>query len=1013
MAAVSSLTSVEAFVDALQKSRLLTAERLAAVREEAQAHVDPKQLARDLVKTGTLTKWQAVQLLHGFHTLVIGNYKLLDQLGSGPTGRTYLAEHAQMGRRHALKILSRLHTRRPGALKRFLTEAERASGLHHRHLSHIYDVSNEDDRYYVVMEYAEGQNLQQLVQRKERLSPRRSADYVAQAAEGLAHAHEQGVVHGGLKPSNLLVENDGNVKILDVGQSRLLIAGPAEAGAGESPADASAFQAPEQRGAGAAVDCRTDVYSLGSVLCFLLTGNSASSARDAATALQAREDVSAELAELCCRMMADDPGERPNGMGAVREALAALGALAPVPLPPPPPPPLPDSNDSSSGKLSLAKPAAGKDDSHRSKSKKPPVAKPLPDDAPHGDMAVIAPAEGIVVSAGKASAEEASPFAGLNLDIAPRGKSVSRKASRSTDRSVATPAKSAGESTPRRSLPAMVIVGGIASGVLALSAIAALLYLAFAGRGDQKLAQAASQRPARQAEATADRSEANNPADASLETNPETNPVEVDPNETKLAQPSAPPMSAAAAVEPGLEPAVGSDNGTAPPSVAEVAAAAGDGQTAPPQEEPSEPAPSQPPAEQPPSATTEKAPAPTESAAPPAAETATPAPAEAPPEPAASPESATEEPSQDSDPFAGFAATVSLPVLPETGEPAPEIMAPHVLGPCQIDPKALVIARLKGGETVSRTRHRFDLQAVDGTALQDWEIHLLGGDTTKTVATLGVKEGNLVFQWTAAGASEAAVVNLLRNCALDLRAGPKQLIVPLRKPVTGPPLVFDLTRPAASAKWSIDFLPDAKQIFVEAQKLEGVEHKRLQPAEAAPAGSDIVIWMGPAAETLYLGLRCSTSANARQVEVRGMVQTRIEGLTRGVERFNGRGLAGRLQQLDTQVAGLTLISRGAQEAEKDAEKRKRLKASYDQQMGALATQAEKIRNLLVFAAELSPTVHFRVYYLAEDHAVDLLVTEAPPEAAADDKRPARRGQADKKGKADKAAQADDPTADIR
>src|SRR5438067_12389488 len=99
MSALNPVASVEALLAVTEKNGLIAPKSLAKIREAAAKSNDPKQLARDLIKEGTLTKWQAGQLLHGYHQLTIGKYKLLDEIGTAPTGRIYLAEHAQMGRR--------------------------------------------------------------------------------------------------------------------------------------------------------------------------------------------------------------------------------------------------------------------------------------------------------------------------------------------------------------------------------------------------------------------------------------------------------------------------------------------------------------------------------------------------------------------------------------------------------------------------------------------------------------------------------------------------------------------------------------------------------------------------------------------------------------------------------------------------------------------------------------------------------------------------------------------------
>jgi serine/threonine-protein kinase len=290
---------------------------------------EPKQLARDLVKLGILTRWQAEQLLYGYHRLVIGKYKLLDQLGTAPTGRLYLAEHAQMGRRHTIKVLAKRLAANPQAVKQFLAAAQTACGLDHRNISHVYDVIQDHERHshYIVMEYVEGMDLDTLVQREGRLVALEAIDYLIQAAEGLSHAHAGGVVHGDLKPSNLLLDQTGTIKILEIGQ----------AGTGATPQTdpvdesiemaalgAVVFQPPELRGEAQAPEVSADVYSLGSVLAFLLTGQASIDAATATARLQERPELPPELIELCGRMMADNPADRLPTMGRVMEQLAPI-----------------------------------------------------------------------------------------------------------------------------------------------------------------------------------------------------------------------------------------------------------------------------------------------------------------------------------------------------------------------------------------------------------------------------------------------------------------------------------------------------------------------------------------------------------------------------------------------------------------------------------------------------------------------------------------------------------------
>src|SRR5438132_8175086 len=219
MAALTPVASVEALVSAIEKSGLLAADAMEKVREAAAKASDPKSLARDLVKGGALTRWQAEQLINGYHRLLVGNYKLLDQIGTSPTGRLYLAEHAQMGRRHTLKVLARRLALNAEAVKHFLDSARNACSLDHRNISHVYDVNQDRIGHYVVMEHIEGQDLEEMVERTGRVNADQALDFLRQAAEGLAHAHANGVVHGDLKPANLLRDHSGTIKILEIGQA--------------------------------------------------------------------------------------------------------------------------------------------------------------------------------------------------------------------------------------------------------------------------------------------------------------------------------------------------------------------------------------------------------------------------------------------------------------------------------------------------------------------------------------------------------------------------------------------------------------------------------------------------------------------------------------------------------------------------------------------------------------------------------------------------------------------------
>ena len=157
-------------------------------------------LARRLAAKGLLTRWQVSQLLRGRETLRFGNYKLCEEIGRGPYGRVFLAEHIQLHRAVTIKILTRRLTRDKTVLDRFLEEAGRAARLSHPNVAHVLDIDSARDRYYMVMEYVPGEDLERLIQRNGRLSPAAVSDYLLQAARGIHSAHQAGVVHGDLSP---------------------------------------------------------------------------------------------------------------------------------------------------------------------------------------------------------------------------------------------------------------------------------------------------------------------------------------------------------------------------------------------------------------------------------------------------------------------------------------------------------------------------------------------------------------------------------------------------------------------------------------------------------------------------------------------------------------------------------------------------------------------------------------------------------------------------------------------
>lgn len=925
MATLSIVESVEAFVETIEKSGLLSEDAMAKVRQAAASADKPMTLARPLVKDGTLTKWQASQLLYGYHQLVVGKYKLLDQLGVGEMGRVYLAEHAQMGRRHCLKVLARRNTSKPEVLQRFLDDAQRVCVLEHRNLSHVYDVNQDGDRYFVVMEYVEGQSLQSLVEKSGKLAPAEAIGFVHQAAEGLAHAHEHGIVHGDLKPSNLMLDPNGILKILDIGQARLAEGpqSPSEKDeTSETPSLAAAIHyAPERRGAVRTIDQRSDIYSLGSVLCFLLTGKAAADAALAESQLK-KSNVPAALAALCQKMMAENPEDRPATMEAVLAGLAEAERESTLP-------PMPAAKSAESKPPVAANGQNGaKGAEPPPKAKKPPVAKPL------GDSGSLPKAKPLTAPAAPAPApasappeEVPSPFAGFTVQTS--GTSASKKPPVKSPSgevpAVGTLATAAPASAKTKTSYLPLIIGGsIGGGLLVIAGISLIVWVAFfRDRGPAVVAEA----PQEPTEAVA------------TEIPPEGNPSESNPAESNPA-------------------------GESNPGAAVAPAATIPNEAQPAEPKPTEPAPEQPMPEVKPADPPMPAPAPADPPMP------APMPTPAPPKPTPKP---TPKPMPAGNPFEGFAKAVSLPKL-EGSEPPPEALVAKVLGPCKVAEQALVIARLKGGEFASRGgRQKFELAAANGgTALQDWDVNLVGPEGPLVIAKLSAKGGNLTFQWTPDGAKETTAP-FLCNCALELSAPGGNMIVALREPVTGPPLTIDLEKAGAAAKWQVDNLPDPKNIYFEVTSLEGIPRQKYVPENLIRgAGEDIYVWTGPADDVMALGLKLTSSAAGKNLQVSTMPQIQFEGMKKP-ERYSKKVMTTGKTAMSQKLGLLTQQLNSLSGRDPRTEQQRGL---INQEIETLNKGASQVDALLGFIEALQGTgkMHFRIYYEAEESQVDLLVT---------------------------------------
>ncbi len=776
-----AITAPDQLVELLDKSKLLDEEKIAQAKRTAQKTDSARALAKAMVREGWITGWQALQLLAGRSAFYLGKYKLIELLGSGGMGRVFVAEHTTMGRRVALKILPKRLGKDPALLKQFLAEARAIAALDHPHIVHPYDVANEADRYYLVMQYVEGQDLQRMVEAHGPLRPQRAARYVQQAAEGLAHAHSRDMIHCDVKPANLVVNQDDVVKILDLGMARLLKRGEGSA-AEEAEKDEKDerllgtvdYLAPEQAIESPDLDHRVDVYSLGCTLYFLLTGRPPfpegtlperilkHQNEEPRKIRKLRPDVPEPLAAICERMMAKDPDARFPSADAVGEALDEWLADQP------------DDEEDEAAEVIL-EPAEGADAAAA--------------DVAAGSVAIDDEAE----PADLEPSDAAAPDGGLKGLLAGQRR--------------------------------LVLFGSL-GGVAVLMLTGGLLLFLGGGGGDDSASQVAAADAGSEEGETAEEEpldipevevEATEndewPSLPNLENLRDFDPQAAFDNGTAKPKESEKPAPEKAQPKQAEKPEAKAFEGQAKPEAAAAKEAAA--------EKPAteKPAPEKPEAEKPEPKAAEKAP---------------------PQEKPAAKEAAKAKPKPPPDPLGSLPEVVDLPELAIGGTSGDEAPGEVTLGKISTGPDVGWQLYLVGGDVASRPNRAFALKEdPSGPGDANWRVVLetVSGDPEPTARLR--RDGNqLKFQWDSEADPSA---NYLRNCILQVRVEGESKYVALTEPVPLEPIVIDLEIGGGNVKLPVKWLPDAGTLRIAVTKVEGREGHVVEPAEPADPDKPVLL----------------------------------------------------------------------------------------------------------------------------------------------------------------------------
>jgi len=201
---------------------------------------------------------------------VFGGCRLIKKIGEGGMGVVYLAHHLALNKNVAVKILPPSFAMEEERVKRFVREARSAAQLEHSNIIQIYNIAKHEDFYFIVMQYADGESLARAIKREGKIKVLEALDIIRDVASALAVAHRKNIVHRDIKPENIMINSNGEIKLMDFGLARVLDVASNLSRTGDI-LGTPYYLSPEQA-QGQKVDGRADIYSLGVTLYYMLSG---------------------------------------------------------------------------------------------------------------------------------------------------------------------------------------------------------------------------------------------------------------------------------------------------------------------------------------------------------------------------------------------------------------------------------------------------------------------------------------------------------------------------------------------------------------------------------------------------------------------------------------------------------------------------------------------------------------------------------------------------------------------